>query len=151
MTTKAELTTLLTQEVKGLSSNFDDDDYSNALDDAEREIGWAFPVAAGFRTFWMKNRAKRHLYFYLVTEATEEFQVRKLYLHQKFDHLKAMIVYMDDKFEAIQESRPEEFAAVSSVNAFGTQIDAGFRYDDFGQDLTYDDESIVLFNPGEDD
>jgi len=147
--TKAALTTLLTQEVKGLSTNFVDDDYSNALDDAERDTGWAFPVADGFKTYWQKERGKRHLYFYLATEATEEFKVRQLNLNQKFDHLFSLIKFMDDQFNDIQESRPEMFAGVDAYKSFGTQINAGFQYDDFGRETTYDEDNLVILNPTE--
>jgi len=147
--TKAEITTLIEEEVMNLADNFTSTDYSNALDDAERETGWAFPVSDGFRTLWQKSRGKRYLYFYLATEATEEFKVRQLHLNQKFDHLWKTITYMDKEFEAIQESRPEEFSDVSSSHAFGTKIDAGFSYDEVGRDTTYDPDNLVIFQPTE--
>ena len=145
---KDEMAALVKQEIKGLSSNFDDDfDYSNALDDAERDTGWAFPVADGFRTYWQKERAKRHLYFYLVSEASEEFKVRQLNLNQKFDHLWKLIDKADKDFLVVQESRPEEFASVDAYKSFGTQVNASFKYDDLGRDETYDEDSLVTFGP----
>lgn len=149
--TKAELTTLLEEEIKGLSTNFVAADYSNALDDAERETGWAFPVANGFRTLWQKERSKRHLYWYLASESSEEFKVRQLNLNQKFDHLFKLVDIMDKQFNAIQESRPDQFAGTDSFRSFGTQIDAGFQYDDLGRDTTYSQGNLVVFNPSEND
>ena len=148
---KAEMTVLLQQEIKDLDDSYEAIDYSNALDDAERETGWSFPVADGFRTLWQKNRGKRHLFFYLLSQSTEEFQVRTIKLNQTFDHLKLTVKEMDDAFEAIIESRPEEFANVDTIHLFGTKVDAGFQYDGMGRDTTYTDENLVLFRPTEND
>jgi len=149
MTTKAEMIVLITAEVKGLSSEFESDDYTNACNDAARETGWAFPVTTDFKIFWQKQRAKRHLYSYLLAEKSDEFKVRQINLQQSFEHLIKMVADMDTAFLAIQESRPEEFAGVDAYKMFGTQIDAGFQYDDLGKDTTYGDNNAVLFNPTE--
>jgi len=148
-TTQAEMITLLTQEIKDLSGSFESDDYTNATDEAERETGWAYPVADGFRTKWQKDRSKRHLLYFLMTQSTEEFQVRTIKLNQTFEHLLKMIEIMDKSFEAIIESRPEEFASVNTVHIFGTKIDAGFQYDDVGRDVTYDDSNLSILEPNE--
>jgi len=148
-TTKAEITTLLEQEIKDLADSFETEDYSNACDQAERETGWAYPVADGFRTLWQKERAKRHLFFFLLSQSTEEFQVRTIKLNQTFEHLDKTVDRMDKAFEAIIESRPEEFANVDAMNMFGTKFDAGFQYDDLGRDTTYDDTNLTILKPNE--
>ena len=76
--TKNQMMTLLEKEVKGLTSYLDSDDYSNACDDASRETGFTFPVADGFQTLWMKSRAKRHIFFYLLTESAHKFKYEQI-------------------------------------------------------------------------
>jgi len=65
MTTQAEMITTVEQELKGLSEYLETVDYTNAATDAANDTGWAFPVSAGFQTYWQKQRLKRHLYEYL--------------------------------------------------------------------------------------
>ena len=150
MTTKAEMTILLQQEVKGLTSYLNSNDYSNACDDAERETGWSFPVSGDFKIYWQKQRAKRHLFFYLMTESAVKFKAKQFSLNQKFEHLKESIEFMDQEFMAIQEARPEEFGSVDPLFTFGTKIDAGFVYEpQTGRDVTYDEDQNVIFTPDE--
>ena len=146
-----QLKVLLKQEVKSLSSKLVAQDYTNAVDDAGRETGWSFPVDDDFEAYWMKQRAKRHLFFYLLSESAVKFKVEQINLQHKFDHFKILIKDMDQKFEAIQESRPEKFAGVDAFKMFGTKIDAGFSADHVGRDTTYSDDNEVVFTPTEDD
>lgn len=149
--TKSEFIAVLMQEVKGLSSYLDASvDYSNATDDALRETGWAFPVTSDFKIYWLKQRAKRHLFFYLFSESAHKFKIKTLNLNQRFDHYKDLISMMDEAFVAIQESEPQQFAGVDSFNLFGTKVDAGFSYDSFGRDTTYSESNKVKLNPNED-
>ena len=144
---KTTLKVQLTQEVKGLSSKLVDQDYENACNDASRETGWSFPIATDFKEYWIKQRAKRHLFFYLLSESAVKFKVEQINLQHKFDHFKILIKDMDQKFEAIQESRPEMFAGVDAFKLFGTKIDTGFSADSVGRDTTYSDDNEVVFPP----
>jgi hypothetical protein len=148
---KNNLVLQLQQEVKGLTSYLVNDDYRNAADDASRETGWSFPVEDGFQTLWIKQRAKRHLFFYLLSESAIKFKVEQINLQHKFDHFKILVEDMDQKFEDIQESRPEKFAGVDVHKLFGTKIDAGFSSDFVGRDTTYSDDNKVVFTPTEND
>ena len=148
--TKEELTDLLMQEVKGLDNYLTAEDYSNALDDAARET-WALPVTTDFRIDWVKKRAKRHLFFYLMTESAHKFKYKQINLQQRFEHYKELIADMDLKFKEAMEENPSEFAGVETFQMFGTKIDGGFSYDDIGQDTTYRDDNLVVFTPGETD
>ena len=56
----------LEQEVKGLSTCLAEDDYINAIADAERETGFSLPATDAFQIRWLKERTKRHLFFYLI-------------------------------------------------------------------------------------
>ena len=148
--TRKEMCSLLEEEVKGLTSYLDAPDYDHACDDASREIGWAFPVSGDFKVFWMKTRAKRHLFFYLLSESAHKFKVKQISLHQRFEHYDKMIDRMDQQFLAVQEMRPDEFADVESINLFGTVISAGFQYEpQTGIDTTYGEDNIVLHSPDE--
>ena len=96
----------------------------------------------------MKNRAKRHLMYQLLLQNATSFRVKSKYLNQKFEQLRLLISDMDDEFEKIIESRPEEFASVDIHNLFGTKVDAGFSYEDgTGKDTTYDEDNYVIFEP----
>ena len=151
--TQDELVEQLKEEVKGLSSSLSDPtDYDNAVDDAEREIGWTLPQTTDFHIFWLKERAKRHLLFYLLTESAKKFKIQDINLQHRFQHYKALIEKMDKSFESVQESRPEEFANVSAFKMFGTKIDAGFQYEPLtGREFTYDVGNVVIHKPDETD
>ena len=145
--TQDELRTLLIQEVKGLSSYLTDPvDYDNGIDTAELET-WSLPVTSSFRIYWLKQRSKRHLFFMLVSETAYEYKVKKFDRNQKFDHFFKLIEKMDQDFLDAQTSNPEEFADVSDYALFGTKIDAGFRYNGVGQDITYRSDNVVQFEP----
>lgn len=142
----------LKEEVKGLSSHLAEDDYTNACLDATRETGWAFPVSGEFQEFWQKERAKRHLFFYLATESAHKFKYKQINLQHRFDNYFRIIKLMDNRFEEIQSERPDMFANVDTYKLFGTKVDAGFQYEpQTGRDFTYSETNIVLHKPDEAD
>jgi hypothetical protein len=146
--TQAELITQVTSEIKGLSTHFVAADYTNATNDAARETGFAYPVTTDFQILWQKQRAKRHLFFYLLTEQAYKFKFEQINLQHRFDHFRAIIQDMDAEYEKAIEQNPQEFANVSALHMFGTKVDAGFAYDDeTGRDITYDDDQLVIFSP----
>ena len=150
--TKVQMVTLLEKEVKGLTSYLDSDDFNNACDDASRETGFTYPVADGFQTYWMKTRAKRHLFFYLLTESAHKFKYEQINLQHRFEHYRDIIKYMDEQYEKAVEEFAFEFAGVSAVNALGTKIDAGFAYESqTGRDRTYDRDNVTILSPKETD
>lgn len=149
--TKDELIALVKQEVKGLTSYLEDEDYSNAADDASRETGWSFPVSGNFKELWIKQRAKRHLFFYLYSESAHKFKYKQINLQHRFDHYKELIKQMDDAYVIVIQERPDLFAGVSISHLFGTKVDAGFAYDSTGRDITYDENQSVIFSPKEND
>ena len=146
-----ELRVQLTQELKSLSSKLVEQDYINACNQASVETGWDFPTGTSFKTHWMKERAKRHLFFYLLSESAAKFKVNGINLQHKFEHFKYLIKIMDEDFIAIQEDRPDVFSGVDSFKMFGTKIDAGFSSDSVGRDTTYSDYNEVVFTPTEND
>jgi hypothetical protein len=60
-----------------------------------------------------------------------------------------LIKEMDLKFEEAKEEHPEEFTNVEAQHLFGTKVDAGFAYDNFGADITYDEDQKVIINPSD--
>lgn len=150
--TQTEMEEKLEEEVKSLSTYLEGDDYINACNDASRETGWAFPVATNFKILWMKDRAKRHLFFYLFSESAHKFKYEQINLQNRFAHYKIIIEMMDKSFAAAIEANPQEFANVEAYELFGTKIDAGFQYDPItGKDTTYSDNNKVVFAPGGED
>ena len=150
--TQTELETLLEVEVKGLTGYLDSSDYSNACDDASRETGFAFPLATSFQIQWVKDRAKRHLFFYLLSESAHKFKYEQINLQHRFEHYRSLISDMDLRYEQAMEESYLEFSGASSVNVFGTKIDAGFQYEPLtGRETTYDDDNITILTPTETD
>jgi len=149
--TKDQLVRKLDQKVKGLSKYLDKIDYENALQDAERETGWAIPITDDFKLYWIQNRAIRHLYSYLLSESAHKFKYEQINLQQRYEHYRQLVKDSDLAFTEIQESRPEMFAGVEAFKMFTTKIDAGFHYDSIGNDTTYDNSNEVVFTPTEDD
>lgn len=149
--TQAEMEEKLEEEVKGLSTYLEGDDYTNACNDASRETGWSFPVTTNFKIQWMKDRAKRHLFFYLFSESAHKFKYEQINLQHRFEHYKIIIEKMDTDFKEALDANPQEFAGAEDYEMFGTKADAGFQYDPVtGKDTTYDDDNKIVFTPGGD-
>lgn len=149
---QAEMELLMEQEVKGLTSYLDRVDYVNACNDAAMETGFSFPTSTDFQTLWNKTRAKRHLFFYLLSESAHKFKYEQINLQHRFEHYRKLIDDMDLKYEEAKEEYYLDFSGASGVNIFGTKIDAGFQYDPLtGRDTTYNDTNVPVLSPTEDD
>ena len=148
--TSDELTTLLQQELKGLTSSLEDDDFTNAIAQAQRDCGWTLPQTTDFKITWLKQRSKRHLFFYLQSEAAAKFRFKNIYLNHRFEHYTKLLEAMDKEFELAMEDNAYEFAGVSAFQAVATRIDAGFRNEpQTGRDLTYSDTNQIILTPDE--
>ena len=145
-----EMEALLRQEVKGLSSYLVNEDYTNSCNDASRELGWSFPVSTDFRIHWMKQRAKRFLIFYLISESAFKFKFKQINLQNRFAQLERLLKLLDTEFSDIQNERPDEFANVQSFEMFGHSATAGFAYEpQTGIDITHSSDQIVEIKPDE--
>ena len=150
--TKSEMESLLQEEVKGLTNYLSSPDFSNACDDASRETGFTFALSTDFQIQWVKDRAKRHLFFYLLTEAAHKFKYEQINLQHRFEHYRRLVRDMDWRYAKALEENYLEFSGASEVNIFGTKIDAGFQYDPItGRDTTYDDANVTVLTPTEND
>ena len=146
--TESEMTDRLSQEVKGLSSNFVDVDYINAIASATAETSFSLPNSVPLQTLWLIQRAKRHLLFALYVQNSQKFKIKQLGLDQKFDHLGTLIKTMDDAYQTALEGMDFITAGVDVTKMFGHQIGSGFAYDPVtGQDDTYSDTNIVQITP----
>ncbi len=149
--TESEAIVIITREIKALSSNFDADDYADAVDASERETGFVFPSTNSFQIKWLIDRTKRALYFSLLSSNAESFKFKQINLQDKFKNLKQLVDGMDKQFEQAQVDYVYEFAQVDSVQAFGHKVDASFAYDSFGRDITYNNDQLVNIHPSSDD
>lgn len=149
--TEDELIARVTREIMGLSSNFDDYNYADAVDDAEGETGFTCPVTTAFQIRWLKQRTKRALFFMLLSGTASKVRYEEINLDQRFGHYRALVKDMDDEFEKARVENVYEFAGVAACQMFGSKIDAGFQYDEFGVDTTYTEENQVIINPTEAD
>jgi len=146
--TSTEMAALLQQELKGLSSSIEDDDYTNAILAAERDTGWSLPQTADFKLTWLISRSKRHLFFYLLSQSAAKFRYKNIYLQHRFEHYLKLVERMDEDFKEAQEENAFEFAGVSSYQAAGTKIDSGFASQgQTGRDFTYDENNEVIVTP----
>jgi len=149
--TEQELKELIEQEIKGLNTKVTSSDIDNCIADALRQTGWTLPVSTSFREYWVKQRSKRELFFYLWTEASHKFKFEGINLQHRFDHYKEIIKYMDEQFEAAMEANVHEFANAEAYQLFGQKLDAGFSYDITGRDITYSSKNRVILSPDESD
>lgn len=137
-------------EVGNASADLAIEDYDNALFDAQLET-WDLPTENRYRILWIKNRAKRHLFFYLASGTARKFQVDGYRLQQRHQQYKAMYEAMDRAFEAEKEKYPDLFPEPEgdfpARLQFGTQVEAGFQYDALGRDTTYSADNQVIFKP----
>ena len=127
------------------------DDIDSAVALAASETGWTFPLSSSFRDYYFKQRTKRHIFFILCGESAYKFKFKQINLQNRFEHFRLLIRLMDQEWEKAKKDNPQEFAGVSAVHLFGTVLDAGFSYDDYGQDITYDDDNLVVVTPTDSD
>jgi hypothetical protein len=151
--TSDEMVDKLKEEVKGLTRYLSYPvDYNNACDDASRDTGFSFPVTTSFKIYWMKQRAKRHLFFYLQSESAHKFKFEQINLQHRFEHYSKIIKDMDLAFEEAKKSNPAEFAGIDTFKQFGTVAGTGFAYEPLtGRNITHDPDQQVVFNPTDGD
>ena len=148
--TETELALLIQDDVKGLDNYLDQDDYTRAVDHASRETGYALPATNSTKIHWLQERAKRHLFFMLLSESAHKFKVKQYSLHHRFEHYRDLIKYMDEEWKVFLESEPVD--PEQPVHIGGMKIDAGFQYDEnTGVDTTYLETNVVRFTPTEND
>lgn len=147
--TRQELILKLEKEFKGSHKYLIKEDYENASTDAINEFGTTYPVSGQLLELWVKKRAKRHLFYYLLTESAHKFKFEQINLQHRFDHYSKLVEFEDKQFAEFMEEHPELFTDAATYKLFGTKIDAGFAYTESGVDITYNDDQLVEFDPKE--
>ena len=147
--TQSELITRLRRSMRAQVNDLEDDDYTDAVDDAEQELGWTLPQTDGFRLKWLRLRSIRHLFYFLQTGSARKFRFEGAHLHHRFKHYNSMIDTMDKEFVTAYEEDSHLFEGVDAYKLFGTKIDAGFSSNKAGEDTTYDTSNQVIFEPTE--
>jgi len=118
------------------------DAQDGAIAQALEELGWALPVTASRKAYWLIERCKRHaLYITLITQA-ERFQYRQVKLQNKFENYFKLITEADKAFAKALEEDPALIGVIdaetSALFVSGFMMNpAGFVYDQMGRDLTY--------------
>ena len=148
--TRSELQETVAGEMKGLASKFDPQDYERAIDDALRETSFTFPITDGTQILWVKRRAKRHLFFMMLSESAHKFKFEQINLQHRFEHYERLIKSEDEAFAVALESELW-WAGIDPSQIFGHKIDAGFSYDELGRDETYSADNVVAINPSSDE
>lgn len=140
------------EDIKGLTKYFTYPlDYENALTDAEAETGWSPPITDTFQILWLKNRARRHLFFMLQSESARKHKYGKASLDQVFTHFSKLVEIMDKGYLIAIENNPEKFAGVDQFKAFGLVASPGFAYEPLtGRNITHSDDQKVTFSPNDD-
>ena len=121
--------------------------YEFACNEALNELNYTLPLSNGFKSFWLVKRARRHVLFILYTESANRFQYKQIRLNHRWEHYHKMIQSMDAEFSKALENDWMDFLDDSPSKVFGTKIDAGFAYDKFGRERTYDFANYVNFTP----
>jgi len=121
--------------------------YEAAAIEALAELGFELPVNDFIRASWTIKRAKRHALFILYIESANRFQYKQIRLNHRFDHYHKIIESMDKEYATALEDHWLDFLDAPPNHLFGTKIAAGFAYDIFGKDKTYDFANYVNFEP----
>lgn len=133
------------QAIKGLSSRFEEADYTLALTQAERDTGWTLPQTDGTKITWLKKRTTRHLYSALRSESAHKFKFEGINLQNRFEHYSDLVKEMDKEWDDEKDSL---FLLDNKRFVAGVKIDAGFQYGRYtGRDLTYNYDNRTIITP----
>lgn len=130
-----ELKTTVLSAAGGLGGYLETDQLDFAADQAVRELGFSFPVTNNTREYWLIERSKRHVLDVLRTASAYKFRYKQIYLNQRFEHLNTLLEKMDEEFKEALNNEPD-LLGVDVSTTFGTYIENGFIYDQFGQDVS---------------
>lgn len=119
-----------------LSTRLEDTAIGFAANQAIDELGWSFPLSAGVKKFWGIQRGKRHAIDILCTTAAYKFKYKQISLNQRFDHLKALLVQMDEAWQDALKTDPALMDVADTYTVFGTYVGNGLIYDQHGRDVS---------------
>jgi hypothetical protein len=149
LTSAEDLKTVIGIQLSSLSTLITADGYALVCDQVTLELGWSYPVTSPTKVLWMIKRGTRYAIELLRLAAASKFKFKQVNLQHRFDHYQKLIEDMDKEFETAMAADIGLFAGVDSFKMFGTKIDAGFAYTSAGEDITYDWDQYVRFEPSE--
>lgn len=117
------------------SSLFVSNQLEFAASQAINELGWSYPIEISKKQYWAVLRGKRHALDLKRTETAHKFKYKQISLNQRFEHYNALIRFMDEEFERAA-SRDPVLLDVEYKDFFGTYINNGFIYDQYGNDIS---------------
>lgn len=144
--TRSELQEAVEKELKSLACKFEAGHYEQAIDDALRETGAVFPITNATLILWTKRRTKRHLFYMMLTESAYKFKFEQINLQMRFDHFWKLIQEEDAAFVVALENELW-WTGIDPTQIFGHKVDAGFSYNELGEDTTYSDDNVVAVSP----
>ena len=128
----------IVKNLMGASYNVvSDDGFEQAVQQALDELHWTLPCTDSKKGYWIVERSRRHVIYILLVESAHKFRFKEINLHNRFKHYFDLIKMMDAQFAKAIESNPLLFDCDVYEN-FGSYITAGFVYDFYGNDHTYD-------------
>lgn len=134
--------------IRAIASDLSDDDYANAYDAAQQDLGLSSDPSNTFMEGWTIKRMKRWIYQYKLEASAENFNVPKANLRQVFENYSDLVKKLDYEFLQAKNENPVEFGLVSNESdTFGMVATSGFvNNDNTGEDLTYESTQGVLIN-----
>lgn len=134
--------------IESLTTPFTDADMTDYLDEASLDVPFDFPTdsnASGAKTKYKayRNRIFRTGLWDLLTKKLQYFEVNRKRLQQIVDTLKAAIKILDAEFKALQAGEWAALFITDTHNILPKDLvwDSGFVTDEFGRDLSYQEET----------
>lgn len=100
------------------------------------ELGVDYPIDNRTLQLWGIERGKRHAIDILRIQSAHRFKYKQLSLNHRFNHYDAILKEMDRKFEEALNSDPDLLGVDLLTGSYGTYIENGFVYDQFGNDIS---------------
>lgn len=121
--------------------------YEFVVSQALNELGWSLPVD-GKKAYWAVQRGKRHCLDILRTQSAHKFRYKDLSLNHRFNHYNAMVENLDKKFEKALDTDPDLLDIADMFRVFGTYVENGFVYDQYGNDISKIMQDFGVDNEG---
>lgn len=137
LSSDADVQIAVTPLIGDLASKFLPADFTAATEQALLELKWSFPVD-GTKAYWVIERTKRHLYWSLLSTSADKFRYKEIYLQNRFNQYLKIVQMMDKQFTDALENDVDTFDT-NKYSSLISYISTGFIYDDFGNDLTYNE------------
>lgn len=142
--TESELILRVKRDLAAQANELSDpDDYTDAVDDMERETGWSMPQTGDFQIQWSIKRTVRHLLYRLLYSSARKFKAETFHLDQRYSHYKEVIADMDKDWNQAIEDNTYLLAGASVSDMFGTLVSSGYSTNAIGEDSTYDPANLV--------